>query len=86
MKILAKKLKQLDNIEGNLNYKSPPKKSTRSFTQMVKEKDNTLTAQPETQDKKSKIDKYAMYKNLIRFYKLQQEKLKGEIDKLAKDK
>ena len=69
MKILAKKLKQLDNIEGNLNYKSPPKKSTRSFTQMVKEKDNTLTAQPEIQEKKSKIHKYAMYKNLILFYK-----------------
>lgn len=46
MKILAKKLKKLDNIEGNLNYKSPPKKSARSFTQIIKQKDNTLTSEP----------------------------------------
>lgn len=44
MKILAKKLKKLDNIEGNLNYKSPPKKSSRSSTQIIKPKDNTFSS------------------------------------------
>ncbi len=84
MKILAKKLKKLDNIEKNFNYKSPPRKSARSTSQIIKQNDSTLPPQTTNQDKKNKIDKYAMYKNLIRFYKLEEEKLKGEIGNLTK--
>jgi hypothetical protein len=78
MRILSKRLKELNNIENNQNYQPPPKKSARSFSQMIKEKDDTLTAKPEL-GKKSKIDKFAMYKNLVRFYTLEEEKLKKEI-------
>jgi hypothetical protein len=83
MRILHKRLKELENEEYSQSFKSPPKKSARSFSRIIKERDTGPVGRPE-EEKKGKIDKYAMYKNLIRFYALEEEKLKKEIESLAK--
>jgi len=39
-----------------------------------------------TTDKKSKLDQYALYKNLIKFYTQEEEKIKGEIEEILKER
>lgn len=37
-------------------------------------------------DKKGKIDKYAMYRNLVKFYGIEEEKLRKETEQLGKER
>jgi len=39
-----------------------------------------------TTDKKSKLDQYALYRNLIKFYTQEEEKIKGEIEEILKER
>jgi hypothetical protein len=71
-------------VESNRLYKPPPaRRNARSFSSNIKEPDPPKL---EESDKKSKIDKFAMFKNLIRFYSLEEEKLKAEILALEAEK
>ena len=61
LEILKKKLDTLEKVEeGQLI--TMPRKHNRSFSQSIKV-DNI-----EKSEKKSKIDEFALYKNLIKFY------------------
>lgn len=71
MKLLEKRLKELENVEGNRNFRAP-RKSARSSSQFVGEKE----AEGE---RKGGVDKLAMYRNLVRFYAGEEEKLRKEI-------
>lgn len=52
------------------------KSKTRTLSQIIKQKD-TISSQKNQIDNRKKIDKYAVYKNLIRFYKAEEVKLKN---------
>jgi hypothetical protein len=76
MRNLEKKLKQLSIVESNRNFVSPIKSKTRTLSQIIKQKD-TISSEKNETDNRKKIDKYAVYKNLIRFYKAEEVKLKS---------
>ena len=75
VEILKKKLETLEKVEEG-QLKTLPRRSHRSFSQNIK------IDQGDKPDKKSKIDEYALYKNLIKFYSQEEEKLKEEIKEL----
>lgn len=59
------------------------KSKTRTLSQIIKQKD-TISSQKNEIDNRKKIDKYAVYKNLIRFYKAEEVKLKNQIEDMVK--
>ena len=86
VELLKKKLKKLDAIEGQTVDKIPAKnKGSKSF---ASHRSMSLmeTADHAKADKRKKVDQYALYKNLIKFYQQEEEKIKVEIEELEKKK